>query len=45
MPIRYLLNQAGFGVGSPRLPLTEPDPEDAAKLDKLISKYQIDLEV
>ena len=45
MPIRYLLNQAGFGVGSPRLPLTEPDPEDAAKLDKLISKYQIDLEI
>jgi 4-hydroxy-tetrahydrodipicolinate synthase len=45
MPIRYLLNHAGFSVGRPRLPLTDPDPENAAKLDQLISKYQIDLKL
>ena len=28
-----------------RLLMNNLDPEDAAKLDKLISKYQIDLEI
>ena len=32
MPLKYALNQAGFNVGAPRLPLTEPDEATAAKI-------------
>jgi 4-hydroxy-tetrahydrodipicolinate synthase len=43
IPIRYGVNQAGFSVGSPRLPLTEADPLTANFLDELFEQYQIDL--
>lgn len=45
IPIRYLLGVAGFDVGSPRLPLTDPDEETKRVLKELISKYQVDLTV
>ena len=45
IPIKYGVNRAGFNVGSPRLPLTEPDEKTAAFLDELFSKYAVDLPV
>ncbi|MDO8687650.1 MAG: 4-hydroxy-tetrahydrodipicolinate synthase, partial [Dehalococcoidales bacterium] len=30
IPVKYALNQVGFNVGKPRLPLTEPDEKSAA---------------
>ena len=45
IPIKYGVNRAGFNVGSPRLPLTEPDERTAAFLDELFSKYAVDLPV
>ena len=45
IPIKYGVNQAGFNVGRPRLPLTEPDEKTAAFLDELFSQYTIDLPV
>ena len=43
IPIRYGVNQAGFSVGSPRLPMTEPDPLTAEFLDNLFERYEFDL--
>ena len=45
IPIRYGVNRAGFRVGSPRLPLTEPDEKTAAFLDDLLGRYSVDLPV
>ena len=45
IPIRYGVNQAGFRVGSPRLPLTEPDEKTAAFLNGLFERYSVDLPV
>ena len=45
IPIRYGVNRAGFRVGSPRLPLTEPDGKTAAFLDGLFERYSVDLPV
>ena len=45
IPIRYGVNRAGLRVGSPRLPLTEPDEKTAAFLDGLFDRYSIDLPV
>ena len=45
IPIRYGVNRAGFRVGSPRLPLTEPDEKTAAFLDDLFDRYSMDLPV
>ena len=43
IPVKYAVNKAGFNVGEPRLPLVTPDPDTAAKLDKLIAAYEVDL--
>ena len=45
IPVKYATNQAGFNVGKPRLPLTEPDEKTAAFLDDLVSRYEVDLPV
>jgi 4-hydroxy-tetrahydrodipicolinate synthase len=45
MPIKYALNHVGFSVGSPRLPLTEPDEKSAATIEATLKKYRIDLKV
>ena len=44
-PVKYCLNKAGFGVGSPRLPLIDVDADTAAFLDGLLSRYEIDLPI
>ncbi len=45
IPVKYCVNLAGFNVGKPRLPLTEPDEKTATFLKGLVSQYQIDLPV
>ena len=43
IPVKYCLNRAGFNVGAPRLPLTEPDAATAKLLDEMMAKYTVDL--
>ena len=45
IPVKYSLNQAGFNVGAPRLPLVNPDDTVAAAIDEVVSRYDIDLPV
>ena len=45
VPLKYALNQVGFRVGKPRLPLVEPDEKSAAAIVDVLKKYQIDLPV
>jgi 4-hydroxy-tetrahydrodipicolinate synthase len=45
IPIKYSLNQAGFDVGKPRLPLTEPDEKTAQQIQMMLSSYKIDLPI
>jgi len=45
IPIKYALNHAGFRVGKPRLPLTEPDVKSAALIRDTLKNYEIDLKV
>jgi 4-hydroxy-tetrahydrodipicolinate synthase len=45
IPIKYALNQVGFNVGKPRLPLCEPDEKTAAAIKELVSKTKIDIKV
>ncbi|OGO24268.1 MAG: 4-hydroxy-tetrahydrodipicolinate synthase [Chloroflexi bacterium RBG_16_50_9] len=42
-PLKYALNQIGFNVGKPRLPLVEPDEKSAATIREALKKYKIDL--
>ena len=44
-PVKYALNQVGFRVGKPRLPLVEPDEKSAATIRETLKKYKIDLPV
>ena len=44
-PLKYALNQIGFNVGAPRLPLVEPDEEIAEKIRAELSRHRIDLAV
>jgi len=44
-PLKYALNQVGFNVGKPRLPLVEPDEKSAALIRDMLKKYKIDLPV
>jgi 4-hydroxy-tetrahydrodipicolinate synthase len=44
-PLKYAMNQLGFRVGKPRLPLTEPDEKTAAQIMDVVKKYKIDLPV
>jgi 4-hydroxy-tetrahydrodipicolinate synthase len=43
IPIRYYVKKAGYDIGSPRLPMTEPDEQTKVILDEAIKKYNIDL--
>ena len=43
IPVKYGLNQSGFDVGDPRLPLVPPDERTAAQLDELLQRYDIDI--
>jgi len=45
IPVKYALNQVGFRVGKPRLPLTEPDEKTAAIIRDTLKNYKIDLPV
>ncbi|MBN1862499.1 MAG: 4-hydroxy-tetrahydrodipicolinate synthase [Dehalococcoidales bacterium] len=45
IPLKYALNQVGFRVGSPRLPLTGPDEKAAAVIRETLKNYTIDLPV
>ena len=45
IPIKYALNQIGFNVGKPRMPLTEPDEKSAAFIRDTLKNYKIDLPV
>lgn len=45
IPLKYALNQIGFRVGKPRLPLVEPDEKSAAIIKETLKKYKIDLKV
>lgn len=42
-PVKYALNQIGFPVGPPRLPLVEPDEETGEKIMAEVRKHHIDL--
>ena len=43
VPLKYSMNQVGFSVGRPRLPLTEPDEGSAQQLQALLREYTVDL--
>lgn len=42
-PLKYAMNQIGFKVGKPRLPLVEPDEKTAAIIRDTLKRYKIDL--
>jgi 4-hydroxy-tetrahydrodipicolinate synthase len=45
VPVKYALNQVGFRVGKPRLPLVEPDEKSANTIKETLKKYKIDIKV
>ena len=45
IPIKYAVRKAGFDVGNPRLPLVQADEATAAKIDAVVSRYNIDLPI
>lgn len=45
IPVKYAVNQVGFNVGKPRLPLTEPDEATATLIKNTLKNYQVDLPV
>ena len=45
IPVKYSLNQAGFNVGYPRLPLVPADEKSAAQIREVLADYEIDLPV
>lgn len=44
-PVKYALNQIGFRVGAPRLPLVEPEGAAAEQIVAEVQRQQIDLAV
>jgi 4-hydroxy-tetrahydrodipicolinate synthase len=44
-PVKYALNQVGFQVGAPRLPLVEPEGEAAERIVAEVRRSRIDLAV
>jgi 4-hydroxy-tetrahydrodipicolinate synthase len=44
-PLKWALNQVGFNVGKPRLPLVEPDEKSQAIIRDALKKTKIDLPV
>jgi 4-hydroxy-tetrahydrodipicolinate synthase len=45
IPVKYALNYLGFPVGTPRLPLTEPDEKSKALIQETLKCYKIDLPI
>ena len=45
IPVKYSLNQVGFNVGQPRLPLVPPDEGSAGRIRAVLANYDIDLPV
>ena len=45
IPVKYSLNQVGFNVGQPRLPLVPPDEASANRIRSVLANYDIDLPV
>ncbi len=45
IPVKYMLNQVGFRVGKPRLPLVEPDEKTASAIRETLKNYTIDLPI
>ena len=45
VPVKYALNQVGFDVGKPRLPLIEPDEKSAAIIRDTLQNYRVDLPI
>jgi 4-hydroxy-tetrahydrodipicolinate synthase len=45
IPIKFMLNQAGFNAGPNRLPLVEPDEATASRILAELRKHRIDLPV
>jgi 4-hydroxy-tetrahydrodipicolinate synthase len=43
VPVKFALNQIGFYVGRPRLPLVEPDARSATLIQDTLKNYKIDL--
>ena len=44
-PVKYALNQVGFRVGAPRLPLVEPEGDAAERIMAEVRRSRIDLAV
>jgi len=44
-PLKFALNQIGFPVGAPRLPLVEPEGEPAEQIMAEVRRHHIDLAV
>lgn len=44
-PVKYALNQIGFPVGLPRLPLVEPDEETGERIMKEVRRHPLDLKI
>ena len=44
-PLKHALNHIGFDVGNPRLPLVPLDSASADKVEKVMSKYTMDLPI
>ena len=45
IPVKYSLNQLGFNVGNPRLPLVTADSKSAAQIDEVLQRYDMDVPV
>jgi 4-hydroxy-tetrahydrodipicolinate synthase len=45
IPVKHSLNQVGFRVGNPRLPLIPPDAKSAAQINEVLARYEMDVPV
>jgi 4-hydroxy-tetrahydrodipicolinate synthase len=45
IPVKHSLNQVGFRVGNPRLPLVPPDARSMAQINEVLAHYEIDVPV
>ena len=45
IPIKYALKTIGFDAGPPRLPLVPPDEETARRIDEVLGKYEVEVEI
>ena len=45
IPVKHSLNQVGFRVGKPRLPLVPPDARSATQINEVLARYEMDVPV